>query len=132
MMELRFPGGVAVEAHFEEHVVRTDQPQAAGGEGSAPAPFDLFLASLATCAGYFALAFCRSREIETEGLKATLEVVRHPESRRLETIRIHLTLPESFPEKYRAAILRAMDQCSVKRTILDPPEIEVQVSGGAN
>ena len=63
-----FPGGMRVDAQAGAHLIRTDQPASAGGDASAPAPFDLFLASLATCAGYYVLAFCRARGIPTDGL----------------------------------------------------------------
>lgn len=123
MMEIRFPGGLAVEAEHKGHLIRTDQPARSGGEDSAPAPFDLFLASIGTCAGFYALAFCTQREIDTTGLKLTLETVRHPEEARLAQIKLRIHLPNGFPEKYRSAIVRAADQCAVKRHIVDhPPE----------
>ena len=129
-MDIGFPGGVAVEARFGAHVVRTDQPAPLGG-GSAPSPFDLFLASLGTCAGFYALRFCQERQIPTEGLGATLEAVRDPETRKLVKIAVVLTLPRGFPEKYRDAIVRAADQCAVKKTIVAPPELPVSVEAAA-
>jgi len=124
-MEIVFPGGVAVEARYKGFSVRTDQPQAAGGANSAPSPFDLFLVSLGTCAGYFALRFCQERQIDTAGLKLSLETERDTERHRLARVRIVIGLPAGFPEKYRAAILRATDQCTVKRALLDPPTLEI-------
>lgn len=130
-MDIRFPGGAVVEALYGSHgqafTVRTDQPTTAGGEGSAPAPFDLFLASIATCAGYYALRFCEQRQLDAAGLRVGLQALRDPERRRIGAIRIHLELPEGFPEKYRDAIVRAVDQCAVKRHILEPPGFEVVV-----
>ena len=128
VMEIGFPGGMAVSARFRGHEMLTDQPAKAGGGDSAPPPFDLFLASIGTCAGFYALRFCQSREIDAAGLAATLEPVRDPETRRIATIRIELTLPPGFPERYRRAILRAIDQCAVKRHIVDPPEIAVEIA----
>jgi putative redox protein len=124
-VEVTFPGGLAVEAHHKGFVVRTDQPAVDGGEGSAPSPFDLFLASLGTCAGYYALRFCRERQLPTEGLSVTLSTERDPARKRLATVRIEIHLPEGFPEKYRAAILRAADQCTVKRHVVEAPAFEV-------
>ena len=124
-MEITFPGGVAVDACFDHFRVRTDQPREYGGENQAPAPFDLFLASLGTCAGLYALRFCQERELSTEGLKLSLETERESGSHRLRTVRLIVHLPPGFPEKYRRAIIRAINQCSVKRTILDPPEFAV-------
>ena len=124
-MEISFPGGVAVEARYKGFTVRCDQPAAAGGENSAPSPFDLFLISLGNCAGYFALRFCQQRDLSTAGLRLTLTSERDAEQHRLARVRIVIELPEGFPDKYRAAIIRATDQCTVKRTLFDPPSFEV-------
>ena len=125
IMQVTFPGGAAVDAHFKGHTVRTDQPVKAGGADSGPAPFDLFLASIATCAGYYAARFCDQREISTDGLAVTLETIPDVEHRRVGTVRLEVRLPPGFPEKYEQAIVRAVDQCAVKRHILEPPEFEV-------
>lgn len=127
--EVSFPGGVAVEATFRGHSVRTDQPKAAGGNDSAMAPFDLFLASIATCAGFYALRFCQQREIDTTGLRVTLTPIRDAESKRVATVRIDLQTPDHFPEKYLQALVRAVDQCAVKKHIVEPPQFEVNVIG---
>lgn len=121
-----FPGGVAVDATFKGNTVRTDQPVAAGGGGRAMSPFDLMLASIATCMGFYALRFCQERSLGTEGLGLSLEPVRDAEGKRVATIRVELMLPDEFPEKYRPAILRAVDHCAVKRLILEPPVFEIE------
>ncbi len=130
-LEVQFPGGLAVETRAHGHLIRTDQPAHAGGGDTAPAPFDLFLASIATCAGLYALAFCQQRGLSTEGLGLSLEPVRDLEHHRIGTIRIEVRLPEGFPEKYREAILRSVDQCAVKRHMIDPPEFELAVAAPA-
>src|SRR5512135_1922233 len=123
-LEVTFPGGVAVEAHGGGFTVRTDQPVESGGENTAPSPFSLFFASLATCAGFYALRFCQVRQIDTKGLGLAMKVERSDEGR-IATIRIELKLPPDFPEKYKGAIVRAVDGCTVKRTVLDPPKFEI-------
>ncbi len=128
LMEISFPGGMGVDSHFKGHTIHTDQPEASGGQDSGPAPFDLFLASIGTCAGFYVARFCEQRQIATEGLRVTLEPIRNPERHRLGKIRIEVRLPAGFPEKYRAAVVRAVDQCAVKRHILEPPEFEVVTS----
>jgi ribosomal protein S12 methylthiotransferase accessory factor len=128
LMKIGFPGGLAVSAAFHGHEILTDQPQKTGGGDTAPPPFDLFLASIGTCAGFYALRFCQSRNIATEDLGITLEPVRDPETRRIGRIRIELQLPAAFPDRYHSAILRAVDQCAVKRHILEPPEFAVTVA----
>lgn len=124
-MKITFPGGVAVDAEYKGHVIRTDQPRQYGGEGAAPAPFDLFLASIGTCAGFYALRFCQERSLSTAGLGLTMSHELDPGTHRIGTIRLDLELPEGFPEKYRAAILRAIDQCTVKRHIVEAPRFEM-------
>jgi ribosomal protein S12 methylthiotransferase accessory factor len=125
IMEMKFPGGLAVEALYKGHRILTDQTPRTGGSGTAPEPFSLFLASIGTCAGFYALRFCQQRSIATDDLKVSLQPIRDPESKRITTVRITLDLPVDFPEKYRSAIVRAVDQCAVKRHIVEPPEFEV-------
>jgi ribosomal protein S12 methylthiotransferase accessory factor len=131
IMEVGFPGGLVVESTFKGHTVRTDQPVKAGGTNSAPAPFDLFLASIATCVGFYAVSFCRRREIDISGLAVTLEPVSDSATHRTTDLRIELRLPREFPEKYRRAIVRAVDQCAVKRHVLEPPRFEVAIAPSA-
>lgn len=129
-MEISFPGGVAVNARYKGFDILTDQPEGSGGANQAPAPFDLFLVSLGTCAGFYALRFCQQRELPTEGLRLAMETTRDAETKRLTRVDITLQLPVGFPEKYRQAIIRATDQCAVKRVLLDPPEIAVVTHQG--
>jgi ribosomal protein S12 methylthiotransferase accessory factor len=124
-MKISFPGGLRVDAEYKGFVIKTDQPAYSGGDGSAPAPFDLFLASIATCAGIYVLFFCQRREIPTENAAVVMKTRRNPETRRIEKISIEIKLPPEFPEKYKKAVIKAVDSCSVKEHILDPPAIEV-------
>lgn len=126
-IETSFPGGVRVDAVVRGFTIASDQPVEYGGAGSAPAPFEQFLASLATCAGFYAVQFCRKRELPTDGLAVTLDTERDPESHRLAEVRIEVTLPDGFPEKYRDALVRAIDQCAVKRAIEAPPRFATVV-----
>jgi len=128
MIEVRFPGGVAVDVMTGGFVVRTDQPIASGGGGTAPSPFDLFVASIAACAGFYALRFCRERGLSTLGLSVTLATEEDEAHHRIAGVRLAVTLPDGFPEKYRGAILRAVNQCSVKRHLEEPPVFDVSVT----
>ena len=130
ILEMSFPGGAAVDATFRSFTVRTDQPEKAGGGGTAAPPFDLFLASIGTCAAYYAMRFCEQRQIDVADLGVTLEPIREPDSKRIDRLRIDQRLPEGFPAKYRRAIERAVDQCAVKRHIVEPPEFELRLLGG--
>ena len=124
-MQITFPGGLVAEAHYKGFTIVTDQPVAEGGAGSAPTPFDLFLAALGTCAGLYALRFCQQRGIDTGGLFLKLATERDGGAGRVSTVRLTIGLPEDFPERYRGAILRAVDHCAVKRHILEPPSFEL-------
>jgi len=124
-MTITFPGGVAVDAHFKGFTVHTDQTVDHGGRDSGPQPFDLFLASIGTCAGFYALRFCQQRALDTTGLGVKLITSREPGASLLSAIRLEIQLPPGFPEKYRDAIIRAADQCAVKRHIVEPPALEV-------
>jgi len=124
-VKMGFPGGRKVAAQVGEHVILTDQPRSAGGEGAAPSPYSLFLASIGACIGFYALAFCQSRDISCEGL--ALEGVFRTENGTLAGAEFHLRPPVGFPEKYRDALLRSVDRCSVKRSIQAQPDIRVQL-----
>ena len=126
-MRVDFPRGLRVRADLGEVEVLTDQPVRRGGEGSAPAPFDLFLASIGTCAGLYALQFLRRRDMPTEDLRLTLETEEDAERGMLSKVTIRIALPDGFPDKYRDALVRAVELCSVKRQILEPPRFETVV-----
>ena len=126
-IEVTFPGGKKVNAKYGDFLLQTDQPEESGGEGSAPEPFTLFLAGLATCAGYYAMAFCQSRRIPIEDLKVTQNAVWDEKAKRLGKVELELQVPAEFPEKYEKAVLRSMALCTVKKTIFDPPEIETSL-----
>jgi ribosomal protein S12 methylthiotransferase accessory factor len=107
-------------------VVKTDQKERGGGEDSAPAPFDYFLASLATCAGIYVKVFCDRRGIDSSKIRINQKHRTDPQTRKLIGIDLDIILPDDFPDKYREAVLKAADQCAVKRLLKDPPEIEVR------
>lgn len=118
-LEVSFPGGKQVDAKIGDFVIRTDQSVKAGGKAAAPEPFDLFLASIATCAGIFALSFCQSRNIDSQGLGLRMECERDSAKKLITHMRFHLVLPPGFPEKYRNGIEKAIGLCAVKRHIAD-------------
>jgi len=125
-MTVSFPGGKKVTAHYDGFDIATDQAVDSGGEGTAPEPFDYFFASLATCAAYYVLKFCESRSIPSEGITVHQSWERNEESRRIERISIDIRVPPNFPEKYHKAVARAAASCTVKKSIVNPPEFDVQ------
>jgi ribosomal protein S12 methylthiotransferase accessory factor len=127
-MTVSFPGGKRVDAEYGGFTIRTDQSPKGGGEGSAPQPFDLFLASIATCAGIFVKGYCDARELATEGLALEMEIERDEEQHRVARLVLEIRLPEGFPEKHRAGVIRAAEHCSVKKHILSPPAFEIRAS----
>ena len=125
-MTMSFPGGVRVEAEFRGHKIMTDQPAKLDGEDSAPAPFSYFLASIGTCAAFYVLRFCQQRELSTEGIHVVQHHEFHPKTDKLECLRIEIQVPTDFPQKYYKALVRSVDQCAVKKTILAPPDFEIE------
>ena len=121
-----FPGNKKTSAQVGQFEVVTDQSVMAGGDGSAPAPFSLFLASIASCAGIYAVYFCEKRDIPLDTIKIVQRDERDPETHRITKITLEIVLPEEFPEKYKKALMHTVDLCAVKKTMLDPPEFEVK------
>ncbi len=102
MMEITFPGGVRVNAQYKGFEIATDQPEKNGGENSAPSPFDLFLVSLGTCAGFFALRFCQQRDLPTAGMRLSLAAEHNPETKRLDRVEITLHLPGKISHRHHS------------------------------
>ena len=124
-MEITFDGGKVVTAHSHGHLIRTDQPVDNGGSDTAPAPFELFLASIGTCAGIYVKSFCDNREIPTENIKIIQTTVYNKETGLPVSIKLEIKLPPDFPEKYKASLLHVAGLCKVKKSIANPPVFEI-------
>ena len=120
-----FPGNKRVYADVFGYEVHTDQPVEGGGDGTAPSPYALFLASLATCAGVYVKGFCDSRALDAGGIELKLRLVPGPMGN-IETFAIDIEVPASFPEKYRDALVHVAEKCAVKQTMQHPPAFSVQ------
>lgn len=129
-MKITFPGNRKVAAEFDGKVVMTDQPVEAGGDGSAPAPFDLFLASLGTCAGIFVLSFCKKRDIPTEGLEIVQSAEWDEAAHRVSKVSLRIKLPKGFPEKYRESVVSTANLCTVKKHLAAPPAFDITAETG--
>ena len=114
-----------MQAEYNGFTHKTDQPLDAGGENSAPSPFELFLASLGTCAGFYVLSFCQQRGIDTAGIELRQSMEWDPQSHLIGQIDIEIILPASFPEKYRAAVVQAAQLCTVKKHLENPPKFNL-------
>ncbi len=124
-MEIFFEGNKKVSANLNGTIIRTDQPLQAGGNGSAPAPFDLFLASIGTCAGIYVKGFCDQRGIPSDNIKIIQHMQYDKESRLFSRIDLEIKLPAEFPEKYKDAVINVANLCAVKKHLNNPPEMEV-------
>lgn len=124
-MRVYFPGGKKVYADFNGKTIKTDQPVLSGGDDSAPAPFDLFLSSMATCAGIYVLGFCQQRGIDTEGMEIHQSLEINPNTRLVRKIKMDIKLPNGFPKKYKNAVINSANLCAVKKHLENPPEFEV-------
>ena len=118
-------GGKKVNALLKGFTIMTDQSQKNGGEGSAPEPFDLFLASIGTCAGIYVVSFCQERGIPTDNITLIMRPSRNSETSMVKKIALEIQLPPDFPEKYKKAVIRVADLCTVKKHLLNPPEFEI-------
>jgi len=127
-MEITFEGGKVVTAHTGGHSIRTDQPLDNGGGNTAPAPYDLFLASIGTCAGIYVKSFCDNRNIPTEGIKIIQKHEWNNETGLPVNIRLDIKLPADFPEKYKASLIHVAELCKVKKTMANPPRFEIITS----
>ena len=126
-IEITFPGGARVDAHFGPFTIPTDQRPHDGGEGSAPTPFDTFLASIGACAGIYVLDFLRKRDLPTEGVRLIQRMQRDPNTGMIEQIDLEIQVLDGFPEKYHSAIARAAELCAVKKHFEKPPHFNVTV-----
>jgi len=127
-MEITFDGGKVITAHLNGHTIRTDQPVRGGGSNTAPSPYDLFLASIGTCAGIYVKSFCDQRDIPSENITIIQSIEFDGQTRLPANIKLDIKLPDDFPEKYKAAVINAAELCAVKKTINNPPKFEIITS----
>lgn len=124
-MIIDFPGGAQVDAHFGPYTVATDQPPAGGGEGSAPTPFAVFLASMGTCAGIYVLGFCRQRGLSTEGIRIVQRMHSNPITGMVGKVDLEIQVPPTFPGKYRPSLVKSAELCAVKKHFEQPPVFDI-------
>ncbi len=120
-MIIDFPGGSRVDAHFGTFTVATDQPPVA----SAPSPFEIFLASIGTCAGIYVLGFCKQRQLPTEGIRIIEQINHNPTTHMVDSISLEIQVPPNFPENYRDSLIRSAELCAVKKHLEKPPEFNI-------
>ena len=124
-IEVTFGSGKKVNASVNNFEIKTDQSPASGGEGSAPEPFTLFMASIATCAGIYVKSFCDQRGIASDNIKLIQNSHFNQGKRLIDRIDIEIQLPSDFPDKYKEAVIKSANLCTVKKHLHNPPEIMV-------
>ena len=125
-IKVNFLENLRLEAKFDDFSVITDQPIRYKGDGSAPAPFDYFLASSALCAAYFVRVYCLARDIPTDDIRLSQNNIVDPSNRYNQIFQIKVELPENISEKHRQGILRSIDRCTVKRVVQEGPEFSIE------
>ncbi|KJZ04296.1 OsmC domain/YcaO domain-containing protein [Pseudoalteromonas piscicida] len=125
-IKVNYLDNLRIDARFDDFSVIADQPIRYKGDGSAPSPFDYFLASSALCAAYFVKVYCNARDIPTDGIRVAQNNIVDPENRYNQIFKIQVELPESISEKDRQGILRSIDRCTVKKVIQTGPEFQVE------
>jgi ribosomal protein S12 methylthiotransferase accessory factor len=128
IMEITFDGGKAISAHSHGHIIKTDQPINGGGGDTAPSPFELFLASIGTCAGIYVKSFCDNRKIPTDNIKIIQSTEYDKDSGLPVNISLDIKLPSDFPEKYKSSLINVAELCKVKKTIANPPVFKIITS----
>jgi ribosomal protein S12 methylthiotransferase accessory factor len=126
-INVRFLDNLKVEAKFDDFTLVADQPIRYKGDGTAPGPFDYFLASSAMCAAYFVKVYCLARSIPTDDIKITQNNIVDPENRYKQIWTIDVDLPASISEHDREGILKSIDRCTVKKVIQETPEFQIKV-----
>ena len=126
-IKVNYLDNLRLESKFDDFTVISDQPIRYKGDGSAPGPFDYFLASSAMCAAYFVKVYCNARNIPTENIRLSQNNIVDPENRYKQIFKIQVELPEDISEKDREGILRSIDRCTVKKVIQTGPEFQIEV-----
>lgn len=125
-IKVNFLDNLRLEAKFDDFTVIADQPIRYKGDGSAPGPFDYFLASSALCAAYFVKLYCQTRDIPTENIRLSQNNIVDPENRYAQIFKIQVELPADISEKDRLGILRSIDRCTVKKVVQQGPEFIIE------
>ena len=120
-MIIDFPGDSRVDAHFGKFTIATDQPPIA----SAPSPFEIFLASIGTCAGIYVLGFCRQRNLPTDGIRIIERINHNQVTHMVDSIDLEIQLPAGCPENYRDSLIRSAELCAVKKHLEKPPVFNI-------
>ena len=126
-IKVNYLDNLRLEAKFDDFTVISDQPVRYKGDGSAPGPFDYFLASSAMCAAYFVKVYCNARDIPTDNIRLSQNNIVDPENRYKQIFKIQVELPEDISDKDRQGIIRSIDRCTVKKVVQTGPDFQIEV-----
>jgi putative redox protein len=127
-IKITFGEGLKVDVDVKGFTVKTDQPVNQGGTNEAPTPFDYFLASMAACSGFYALAFCKERQIPYDKIAMVMRTEKGEVSKMVDKVTIEVNLPPEFPDHYKFALGKAIEHCTVKLHIMRPPQFETIIT----
>jgi len=130
--KVKLEGGRRVSTQIGDHQIMTDQPVKHGGDNSAPAPYDLFVASIGTCAGFYVQSYCQSKGIDSTGIDITLTLKHDLETKKISGFVTTIHVPEGLPKKLHSALKKVAEQCAVTKTIMNNPEIIVETVSQPN
>lgn len=124
--EVKLEGGKRVATRIGDHLIVTDQPVKQGGGNTAPAPYDLFIAAIGTCAGFYVQSYCQNKGIDASDIRISLSLRRDPKTKQTNGFVTRIHLPEGFPEKLGPVLKKVAEQCAVTKTISGNPEFIVE------
>ena len=124
--KVTFPGNKKIDVAFNNFIIKTDQAKESGGDESAPEPFDVFIASIGTCAGIYAKSFCDVRKLSTDNMHIFIDVLFVEGQKLMELVTITLHVNQDFPEKYIKPIIKSMNGCAVKNQL--HPDIKIDTT----
>jgi len=127
-MNISYTGGMRFDAQTQTHTIIVDQPKEGGGQDAGPTPPELFVASLGSCIGVYALWFCQKRKIPYEGMKVNVTWSKSTTPpARVDLIEAKIELPQGCPEEHKAALIESVEKCMVHNSIIHAPEITITV-----
>ncbi|MGI6433679.1 MAG: OsmC family protein [Sphaerochaetaceae bacterium] len=127
-IKVNFLGRRQISVDYRGNTILTDQPVSAGGDGQAPTGFDLYVVSLAACAGFYVQLFCLKRQIPLDSVSMSMVPVFDPETDLLSNFNLVVKTNDQFPEKYKKTIHNLIDQCSVKKSLENPPKVNIELA----
>ena len=131
-IKVNLEGGKRFSNQIVNQRIVTDQPVKHGGTDAAPAPYDLFVASIGTCAGFYVQSYCESKGVDASGIDITLHLKRDPENKKVSGFVTKIHIPEGLPEKLHSALRTVAEQCAVTKTIMNNPEFIVETTKRKN